>query len=98
MRLPGIWVEVVYAEPQRAILKSYRLEPGSCLADVIRVAALDADFSCLNVADAPLGIFGKLAPLTQLLQDGDRIEIYRRLAVDPKTARRARAQEAGKKT
>ncbi len=39
-----------------------------------------------------LGIFARKADFTTLLQEGDRVEIYRALKVDPKEARRKRAQ------
>jgi uncharacterized protein len=43
-----------------------------------------------------VGIFGRVCDPGQLLADGDRVEIYRPLAADPKSARRARAREARK--
>jgi putative ubiquitin-RnfH superfamily antitoxin RatB of RatAB toxin-antitoxin module len=42
------------------------------------------------------GIWGKKAPWTQLVQAGDRIELYRALKVDPKVARRQRFKRQGK--
>jgi sulfur carrier protein len=42
------------------------------------------------------GIWGKKAPWTQLVQAGDRIELYRTLKVDPKVARRQRFKRQGK--
>jgi putative ubiquitin-RnfH superfamily antitoxin RatB of RatAB toxin-antitoxin module len=39
-----------------------------------------------------VGIFGKAAALEQVLHQGDRVEIYRGLSVDPKDARRGRAR------
>ena len=41
-----------------------------------------------------LGIFGKALrePDTLLLRDGDRVEVYRPLAIDPKAARLERAK------
>jgi putative ubiquitin-RnfH superfamily antitoxin RatB of RatAB toxin-antitoxin module len=49
------------------------------------------------LADASVGIWGKQALATALLQDGDRLEIYRPLAVDPKVARRERFQTQGRR-
>jgi putative ubiquitin-RnfH superfamily antitoxin RatB of RatAB toxin-antitoxin module len=87
-------IEIAYAEPQRGIVKMLRLPPGSCIADALRLAALDPDFAGVDLATAPFGIFGRAARADQALQDGDRIEIYRPLAVDPKEARRARAKQS----
>src|SRR5579864_2894497 len=90
-------IEVAYAEPQRVIVKTWSLPPGSCVVDALRMAALDPDFAGVDLANAPLGIFGKLARADHALKDGDRIEIYRPLMTDPKAARRARAKHSPRK-
>jgi putative ubiquitin-RnfH superfamily antitoxin RatB of RatAB toxin-antitoxin module len=97
MSTAPIRIEIVYAEPQRAIVKTLNLAAGSRIADALRLAALDPDFSGVDLASSPLGIFGKASSAEHTLKDGDRVEIYRPLAVDPKTARRARVQQARKK-
>jgi len=91
-------IEIAYAGPQRAIVKTYRLSLGSSVADALRLAALDADFRGIDLMNSPLGIYGRRAPADQLLKEGDRIEIYRPLAADPKLARRARVQQARRKS
>jgi putative ubiquitin-RnfH superfamily antitoxin RatB of RatAB toxin-antitoxin module len=90
-------IEIVYAEPQRAIEKSFRLAAGSRVADALRLAALDADFAGVDLWNSALGIFGRAIRADHALQDGDRIEIYRPLTADPKIARRARVRQARKK-
>jgi putative ubiquitin-RnfH superfamily antitoxin RatB of RatAB toxin-antitoxin module len=92
-------IEIAYAavEPQRAIVKVLHLPPGSRVADALRVAALDPDFIGVDLANSPLGIFGRLTRPDHALQQGDRVEIYRPLAADPKVARRERAKQARKK-
>ena len=87
-------VEVAYAQPQRAIVKIFCLAPGSRVADALRLAALDADFRGVDLDNAAVGIFGRVTQSDHPLKDGDRIEIYRPLTADPKTARRARAKSA----
>ena len=87
-----IVVEVVYAEAGRAIVKTYGLAPAATIADALRLAAADASFSGVDIAHAPVGVFGKPAAADRILEDGDRIEIYRPLAADPKVARRNRAK------
>ncbi|HEV7611476.1 MAG TPA: RnfH family protein [Steroidobacteraceae bacterium] len=91
-------IEIAYAEPQRAIVKELRLPAGACVADALRVAALDPDFVGVDLEHSAFGIFGRPARRDHPLRQGDRIEIYRPLAADPKEARRARAQEARKKS
>jgi putative ubiquitin-RnfH superfamily antitoxin RatB of RatAB toxin-antitoxin module len=45
-------------------------------------------------AEEPVGIWGKVQPPDKRLRDGDRVEVYRPLVADPKTARRKRAVSA----
>lgn len=43
----------------------------------------------------PCGVWGRLCPVEQPLADGDRLELYRALTVDPKVARRERFSRQG---
>ncbi len=65
----------------------------------------DSDYDSNNSNDFALisqtlaqrvGIFGKIVPLTRIVKQGDRIEIYRPLKRDPKDARRARTRQSRK--
>jgi uncharacterized protein len=87
-------IEVAYAEPRRAIVKTYRLAAGSRVADALRLAAQDADFTGVDLKNAAVGIFGRVAAVDRMLEAGDRVEIYRPLAADPKDSRRQRAKQA----
>jgi putative ubiquitin-RnfH superfamily antitoxin RatB of RatAB toxin-antitoxin module len=89
-----ILVEVVYAEPQRAIERAYHLEVPATLGDALRRAAADPAFAGIDIEPAAVGVFGRIAEVGQALNNGDRVEIYRPLAADPKTARRARVRQA----
>ena len=54
-----------------------------------------SEASTLNEAwwrSAPVGIFGERCDRSRVLVDGDRVEMYLALKVDPKAARRERAQ------
>jgi putative ubiquitin-RnfH superfamily antitoxin RatB of RatAB toxin-antitoxin module len=92
-----IGIEVAYAEPHRAVVKAYRLAPPATIDDALRLAAADPEFAGIDLAVSAVGIFGRVSTPGQMLADGDRIEIYRPLAADPKSARRARAREARRK-
>jgi putative ubiquitin-RnfH superfamily antitoxin RatB of RatAB toxin-antitoxin module len=94
MKDEPLLIEVAYAEPLRAIVKTFRLAAQSQVADAMRLAALDPDFSGVDLANSALGIFGRVVRTDHPLKEGDRIEIYRSLTADPKTARRARAKSA----
>lgn len=80
-----IHVEVVYAQPERAQSVRVRVEEGATVRDVLERSGL------LPLARGRIGIFGKLVRADARVSDGDRVEIYRPLAADPKEARRRRA-------
>jgi putative ubiquitin-RnfH superfamily antitoxin RatB of RatAB toxin-antitoxin module len=86
-----ITVQIVYAQPQRSIVKSLRMTEGALIADALSLVSQDADFSGIDLLNSPVGIFGKSARKDQVLKDGERIEIYRQLVQEPKLARRTRA-------
>jgi hypothetical protein len=85
-----IVVEVVLALPRRTLFKRLALDEGATVADAIAAADLGEDSA--SVDPQRLGIFGRRVPPGQLLRDGDRVEIYRPLVLDPKEARRRRAR------
>ena len=91
-----IAVEVAYALPQRAVVKTFRLSAPATLADALARARSDPEYCGVDWDRAAVGIFGVPAARQRGLRDGDRIEIYRALAVDPKAARRARAKQSGR--
>ena len=80
-------IEVVQAFPGAFRTISLELPAGATLRDALAAARIPL------VKDQPVGIFGNRAPLEQVLADGDRVEIYRPLEVDPKEARRRRAKK-----
>lgn len=79
-------IEVVYALPERADVVELRLPDGATVRDAVLASGLPVD-------DRRLGIFGKAVLPETKLNDGDRVEIYRPLALDPKEARRRRAKK-----
>jgi putative ubiquitin-RnfH superfamily antitoxin RatB of RatAB toxin-antitoxin module len=92
-----IRIEIVYAQSQRSIAKSLSLPPGALIADALKLAAMDAEFQGLDMANATVGIYGQVAGRDRPLKNGDRIEIYRPLLEEPKLARRKRASSKASK-
>ena len=86
-------VEVVYALPQRQVLLTVEVEPGTTVHDAIHQSGIAVRFPNLDVGQSALGVFGKRVKPDTLVKDGDRIEIYRPLIADPKALRRARARK-----
>lgn len=91
-----IAIEVAYALADRQVLLRLTLAPGTTVRQAVLGSGLDAQFPGLDLARCPLGIFGKrvAAPEARVLQDGERVEIYRPLLADPKEVRRQRAARA----
>jgi len=86
---PKIAVEIVYALPDRQVLRRILLPDGSTVEDAIQVSGLRAAFPEMDTTR--VGIRGELVPGTTILRDRDRVEIYRPLQADPKEVRRTRA-------
>lgn len=90
-------IELVYALPARIFRWRLAVPEGSCVGDALAAAQLaEAGLAAEDFAGR-VGIYGKLVEPSQLLRDGDRIELYRPLQIDPKDARRKRASEAAPK-
>ncbi len=78
-------IEVVHALPEAADTVSLRLPAGATVREALAKAGR------LDLVRGKVGIFGRVVSLDARLADGDRVEIYRPLAIDPKEARRRRA-------
>ncbi len=85
-----VLASVVVARPGQATVVAVQLPAGATLRDAIAAAGL---LSPEQMAlDAPaVGVFSRRRSLDEPVADGDRIEIYRPLTIDPKEARRMRA-------
>lgn len=87
---PGITVTVVYALAERQILRELTVPAGTTVEEAVRLSGLPEEFPDIRRSATPIGIFGKVARTDDVLQPGDRVEIYRKLLLDPKEARRRR--------
>ncbi|HVJ12763.1 MAG TPA: RnfH family protein [Burkholderiales bacterium] len=74
------------AYPDGAQARSLTLPAGATVRDALAASGYE-----LSLEGQPCGIFGKRVALDRKLAEGDRVEVYRPLAMDPKEARRQRA-------
>lgn len=85
--------------PGEVVERLLQLPAGATVADAIASAggwqALGWPQPGPDGGEALTGIWGRSAALSQVLQDGDRVELYRPLTVDPKVARRERFARQG---
>jgi hypothetical protein len=91
VKATGIAIEVVYALGDRQWTAAVRLPAGSTLQAALLASGVFEAHPQLQGADLALGIWGRRASPDALLRQGDRVEIYRPLIADPKSARRTRA-------
>jgi putative ubiquitin-RnfH superfamily antitoxin RatB of RatAB toxin-antitoxin module len=87
-------VEVVYALPGAEDSARLELAPGATLREAIVASGLLRRHPEIDLNRQKIGVYGKVKAPETAAADGDRIEIYRALLVEPKEARRRRA--AGK--
>lgn len=83
-----IQVEVVYARADKQCLIAVSLPSGATVADAISGSSLRRDFPEENLDAMQVGIWGHLVDRSHVLSDGDRVEFFRPLELDPKEARR----------
>lgn len=89
----AIHVEVSYALPRVQRLIPLSVPEGATLEEAVRLSGLLEEFPEIDLLNARVGIWNKLAELTTVLREKDRVEIYRPLIADPKEVRRKRAEE-----
>jgi len=86
-----IAVEVAFAMPGRQRVYRVELGQGSSVMQAVEASGVLRDEPGLVIDQARLGIFARRVGPDDLLHDGDRVEVYRPLLLDPKEARRRRA-------
>ncbi|MBK5964422.1 RnfH family protein [Thiocystis minor] len=86
-------VSVAYVGEDDQILRPLDVRVGVRVREAIEQSGVLARFPEIDLAINKVGIFGRQVKLDQLLEDGDRVEIYRPLIADPKEARKRRARE-----
>ena len=87
-----IHVEVAYAKADHTILRCLEVAEGSTAIQAIDASGITGLLPHGVLDPALLGIFSRKVTPNHVLRDGDRIEIYRPLQLDPMEARRRRAR------
>ncbi|MBB3304552.1 MULTISPECIES: RnfH family protein [unclassified Enterobacter] len=95
--MPDISVEVVYALPDKQYLRAVTLKEGATVEQAIKASGLLSLRKDIDLNSNKVGIYSRPVKLADVVQDGDRIEIYRPLIADPKELRRQRAERSAEK-
>ena len=84
-------VQVLYSPKARSVQQwDVELPQGATVAQAVERTGV-------QMIDLTVGIWGRKTQMHHVLKEGDRVEIYRALRVDPKTARRERFKQQGTK-
>ena len=94
MSLEQIAIELVYALPDEQTLLSLQVDQELTIEQVITESGICQQYPEIDLAVNKVGIWNKAVKLNQIIEDGDRIEIYRPLIADPKEVRKRRAEKA----
>lgn len=97
MATETLMIEVAFALPHKQRVVAAEVPQGTTARQAVALvdmARLFPEVPSTTFEQAPLGIFGKVLrqPDQETLREGDRVEIYRPLQIDPKAARLERAK------
>jgi len=81
-------ISVSYAHPEKPAWMRLDVDEGCTLRAAIERSGILARYEDIDLERNKVGIFGKIKPLETLLAEGDRVEIYQPIVIDPKTAPR----------
>ena len=84
-------VEVVFALAERQVLEAVQLPDSATVADAIEASNIARQFPDIDLGKLQAGVWGKPVERTCPVRDGDRVELYRPLEMDPREARRLKA-------
>lgn len=85
-------IEVALSQPGSAYVMALEVMPGTTIKQAIKLSGLLEQHPEIDLDKNGVGVFNKLREPDDLVNDGDRVEIYRPLQADPKEARRRRAR------
>lgn len=85
-----VHVELVFADLDDLFRVSLSLPLGATVEQALTASSVYEKYP--DSASLTVGIFSKRVALNTVLKDGDRIELYRPLKMDPKINRRKKAQ------
>lgn len=89
----SIYIEIAYATPEQQLILEDHVPPGTSPREAVLKSTIDEYFPEIEKENCDIGIFGKVIRPDHVLENGDRIEIYRPLIADPKEVRKKRAAQ-----
>ena len=87
-------IEIAFAAAEAQAIIPIEVPVGTTIAEAIQLSGILARFPEIRLNNSlAVGIFGLRRSLEWEVAEGDRVEIYRALAMDPKEQRRLRAKQ-----
>ena len=77
--------------PDNQLIITLQVDESCTVEQAIFQSGILQEFSQIDLSKNKVGIFTEICSLNKILQENDRIEIYRHLVMDPMEARRQRA-------
>ena len=90
-----IVIEIAVALASTQALIEITLAEGSSVGAALELSGIYERFADQGLRTLAVGIWGQLVEHDRIVKNGDRIELYRRLEIDPREARR-RLAESGR--
>lgn len=85
-------VSIVFSTPVRFWREFLEISPGTSVIQAVRQSSFASEFPEYTDHMPAMGVYGVLCDGDRILQDNDRIELYRPLVFDPQQTRRRRAE------
>lgn len=88
-------VEVAYARPDKQQIVPVKVPEGTTALEAVKLSGIGDIFPEIEPDTIDMGVFGKVIkdPASHEWREGDRVELYRPLKIDPKQARLNRAKK-----
>ena len=80
-------VEVAFATLQEQLIIPVDVAVDASIEEMIESSGILKKFPEIDLSKSKVGVFSVQKKLSDTLRDGDRVEIYRELIIDPKQAR-----------
>lgn len=85
-------IGVAYGNARRQVWLTVEVDEAATVKDAIERSGILRQFPEIDLAKNKVGVYGKILALDTRLADGDRVEIYAPLTVDPKTVKTKKAK------
>ena len=83
-------IEVALAMPRKQRIVPLKVTPGTTCREAVAQSRIGDEFPDIDVLNSPLGVYGEVCAPDAQVEEGDRVEIYRPLLLEPREQRRQR--------